>query len=213
MKEYLENANEVWSNKFNISVDNLSTAYKYKVSNELKQGYKQELIGIHRDKIFKSNYSDRHTWICDAYACDLDKTNKKVVRRYIELMMDEIPNSVGIYSIEFPKLNSIYIGKSLNIQKRVTKHLSDLNHNVHQIKELQIDYNLLGLGEVNFNVVELLSKEEADTEFYLSLREVHHIVSYKKTDKKVYNSDGYMLSLSLEKAYECLSVLNLHYGL
>ena len=60
----------------------------------------------------------------------------------------------GIYKITNIINNKIYIGESLNIEERWDKHKEDLKNNSHHSYKLQNDYNIYGLDNFDFNIIE-----------------------------------------------------------
>lgn len=67
---------------------------------------------------------------------------------------------VGIYKIINIKSGKIYIGSSIDIEKRFKRHKNDLLKNRHKNSHLQREYNKYGLDLFIFEVVELCSKSE-----------------------------------------------------
>lgn len=60
----------------------------------------------------------------------------------------------GIYCIEHVDSGKKYIGSSMNISRRFTRHRSDLNHNKHHCVYLQRAVNKYGIGQFKFRVLE-----------------------------------------------------------
>ena len=67
--------------------------------------------------------------------------------------------TVGIYKITNKITNKLYIGESLNIEKRWIKHKEDLKNNSHHSYKLQNDYNGFGLDNFNFDIIENVDYE------------------------------------------------------
>lgn len=59
----------------------------------------------------------------------------------------------GIYSIYSKSQNKYYIGKSIDIHKRILKHQSDLRLNKHHSNYLQNVYNKYGLDDLVFSII------------------------------------------------------------
>jgi len=79
----------------------------------------------------------------------------------------------GIYKIQsITKPDRIYIGSSLNIQKRWREHKWNLLKNKHHSIKLQRHVNKYGIGDLIFSVIELCTAE------VLQNREQIHIDNY-----------------------------------
>lgn len=69
--------------------------------------------------------------------------------------------TIGIYSLYFEEIDSkVYIGQSVNIEKRYKDHKSALQTQKHTNYKLQEAYNLYGFPQ--FSVIEKCSFEELD---------------------------------------------------
>ena len=90
---------------------------------------------------------------------------------------------IGIYKIENKVTDKVYIGKSVNIEKRWIQHRCHLNNNVHANDYLQKAWNKYGENGFNFSV--LCECEES----VLDEKEIYYINLYKATDR----SYGYNL--------------------
>lgn len=84
---------------------------------------------------------------------------------------------IGIYKIENKVTNKVYIGKSVNIEKRWVQHRCHLNNNVHANDYLQKAWNKY--GEIAFNFSVLCECEES----VIDEKEVYYINLYKATDR------------------------------
>ena len=70
----------------------------------------------------------------------------------------------GIYELTFSD-NSKYIGQSVNVEKRLNRHLTDLSKDCHHNKKVQKKYHELGLPLVN--ILEVCDKKDlSDKEIY-----------------------------------------------
>ena len=69
---------------------------------------------------------------------------------------------VGIYKINNKINNKIYIGQTVNIEKRWYKHKWDLNNNKHTNKHLQRAWNKYGEDNFHFSIIEECDTEELD---------------------------------------------------
>lgn len=65
----------------------------------------------------------------------------------------------GIYAIRCLENNKLYIGSSVNIQRRINTHRAKLNKKIHSNPHLQSAYNTYGKDKFVFFVVETCSKE------------------------------------------------------
>lgn len=65
----------------------------------------------------------------------------------------------GIYIIKNLENSRIYVGSSFNYHKRVIKHLSGLNRNVHHNSKLQRAWNKYGKDQFKFEFLEEVEKE------------------------------------------------------
>ena len=67
---------------------------------------------------------------------------------------------VGIYTIRNTENDKVYVGSSLNIEKRFLKHKTQLKNRVHSNKHLEKSYHLYGEDSFVFIVEEICGKEE-----------------------------------------------------
>lgn len=82
----------------------------------------------------------------------------------------------GIYKIVCLGNNKIYIGKSVDIESRFKKHLSDLRLNKHHSIYLQNSYNKYGENSLVFDIVEECDDNISQEE--LSLKEIKYIEEF-----------------------------------
>jgi len=73
-------------------------------------------------------------------------------------------NNCGIYCIQNKVNGKLYVGQSINLKRRKTKHFSELKKNCHINKHLQRAYNKYGKENFKFKV--LLLCEEDDLTYY-----------------------------------------------
>ena len=85
-------------------------------------------------------------------------------------------DSSGIYKIINLVNNKIYIGSSINIEKRIYKHFWLLKNNTHYNTYLQNCYNKYGISNFTYEIVELCSEED------LIIKENSNILKYKSND-------------------------------
>jgi group I intron endonuclease len=101
--------------------------------------------------------------------------------------------SQGIYSIVNIKDYEMttYIGQSVRIEKRLSRHKSELNHGRHDNKHLQRAWNKYGSSSFKLEILEIVSDINL-----LTVKEQQWINKYKTT-RKLYNygdaSDSQML--------------------
>lgn len=91
---------------------------------------------------------------------------------------------VGIYKIENNKSGKIYIGSSINIEKRFKRHKNDLLNNKHKNTHLQREYNKYGLDSFIFEVVEISSKSKLRIIEQKYLNEIFQLDNF---NRKYYN--------------------------
>jgi len=89
----------------------------------------------------------------------------------------------GIYCIENINTNKKYIGQSVNINDRWSKHKNELRQNSHDNDYLQKAWNKYGEDNFKFYILEECNKSELDN------REVYYINLYQTLDYK----NGYNL--------------------
>lgn len=102
----------------------------------------------------------------------------------------------GIYIITCVANRKVYVGSSVNINSRFSRHRADLKHGVHQNKHMQNAYNKYG---VNFFVYKLI---EECLPAQLQEREQFYINKYRSWEKSngfnkfpnAYTPRGYKLS-------------------
>ncbi len=78
--------------------------------------------------------------------------------------------TIGIYCIENLVNHKIYVGQSICIEDRWSKHLSSLRRNHNDNRCLQEDWNQYGESSFSFRLLESCSKDELDEKesFYIS---------------------------------------------
>lgn len=72
----------------------------------------------------------------------------------------------GIYSIINKHNGKMYIGQSIDIEKRFRQHKSHLNNQTHVNKHLQSAWDKYGESSFNFNILLICSEHELDAEEY-----------------------------------------------
>jgi group I intron endonuclease len=93
----------------------------------------------------------------------------------------------GIYNIENKLTCKVYIGQSINIEKRLQDHIRDLNRKKHFNKHLQKAWNKYGSKHFRFQVIENI---ENPTKLKLDSREQYWINHYDSANpNKGYNAN------------------------
>src|SRR5690625_3837716 len=90
----------------------------------------------------------------------------------------------GIYSVTNITTNRVYIGKSVNIKVRWSRHRYDLRDGIHWSRKMQEDYNNYGLDSFEFEIIEEVP--EAPNTNSLDNLEINYIKEFTK-DKEMYN--------------------------
>lgn len=88
------------------------------------------------------------------------------------------------------KNNKLYIGQSVDLDGRWSKHKSELNRCVHFNPYLQEDWNIDGQMAFEFKILELCSKEELDEkeQFYIEkYNSMNHNIGYNLQSGGHYN--------------------------
>ena len=101
----------------------------------------------------------------------------------------------GIYKIENKINGKVYIGESLDINRRWQVHLDDLNNNKHHSYKLQDDWNKYSENDFEFTIITILADDipKYVDNFILMLYEDSYIKQYSSISK------GYNVENTLEK--------------
>lgn len=75
--------------------------------------------------------------------------------------------TIGIYALQFIGTDKIYVGQSINIERRFTTHMREMNKNVHINCKVQETYNLY--KQVSLQILEITNIEK------LTEREIYWI--------------------------------------
>lgn len=67
---------------------------------------------------------------------------------------------IGIYKIVNIQNNKVYIGQSINVEKRILAHKEELNRNVHGNEHLQRAWNKYGKENFEFLIIEECTQEK-----------------------------------------------------
>lgn len=143
-------------------------------------------------------------WI---FICNFAKNNKVMIKN----IGKKFRNCKGVYKITCNGNNQLYIGSSVDIQKRWQQHISHLRKGVHSSVYLQNSYNKYGEDSLNFEVICILNDsneiELRNTEWYFidlykpQFNSAAPII-YNRTEewkkrisestKKLYSENGYI---------------------
>lgn len=87
---------------------------------------------------------------------------------------------IGIYKIENKVNGKVYIGESLDIERRWGEHIESLNNQMHDNWMLQQDWNTYGEDNFSFNTVKLIKsfKNQINCMCYLIILENYYIKKY-----------------------------------
>lgn len=87
----------------------------------------------------------------------------------------ELKALAGIYKISCTETDKVYIGESLNVSNRITKHFCNLRKNVHGNKVLQNIYNKYGEETMSIDVLEYVEVpiSRKDSDMLLKNREAY----------------------------------------
>lgn len=111
----------------------------------------------------------------------------------------------GIYYIICKKNNKVYIGSSINIEKRINRHKRELKNNIHKNSHLQKSVIKYGLDNFEFGLLEgcnnnLLERENYYINYFNSLNSKYgyNKVTAKRNDNLSCNKE-YLNNLSFIK--------------
>jgi group I intron endonuclease len=93
---------------------------------------------------------------------------------------NRIPSKAGIYLLRNKINNKIYIGKSINLYKRIYRHKNDSKYN----NSIYICLAINKYGWNNFEVEILEKFDNIDNDFLLKI-EAEYIKKYNSTDRKI----------------------------
>lgn len=96
----------------------------------------------------------------------------------------------GIYCIRNKNNNKLYIGQSIDLDGRWSKHKSELNHHIHFNPQLQEDWIKYGQLAFEFEILELCSELELDDKerFYIDkYHSMNHEIGYNLQTGGHYN--------------------------
>lgn len=100
------------------------------------------------------------------------------------MQMMHLTNNIGIYKITNTVNGKIYIGQSINLNKRIMGHKSVLSKGKHQNSYLQHSFNKYGKDCFTFEIIEICESDNLNT------RENYWIMLYKSHESEYgYNMD------------------------
>lgn len=91
----------------------------------------------------------------------------------------------GVYRIHCLVNNKRYYGESKNVSARISQHKSRLRRNIHEISELQNDFNLYKEENFEFSAISLSKEDNLNqrVEFEIELIERYNNLCYNKFNK------------------------------
>lgn len=136
--------------------------------------------------LFFYNVNDCHKLYCD----NSNSENSKIPEMSLSKAStnDPVPNRIatrqlpGVYMILCLKNNKRYYGESRNVSARLSQHKSKLNRNIHEVGELQRDWNLYGESFFEFSTVFISKDSNKAQRESLELEYIarHHDSCYNK---------------------------------
>lgn len=95
-----------------------------------------------------------------------------------------------IYALEYNPTKKLYIGSTVNLEKRYKTHITFLKKGKHQSKELQDDYNKYG---EDFSVYVLEEIDDGNSFIQVGYKQYvkHRIAEYNWMDKYKTTTNGY----------------------
>lgn len=111
---------------------------------------------------------------------------------------------IGIYYIKCILNKKVYIGSSVNIKKRLEKHMSFLKHNKHFNQHLQNAFNKYGKEWFKIGIIDLCEKEELieKEQFYMNKNtNLFNIIISDITRPSITKEVAQKISESLQKKY------------
>lgn len=88
----------------------------------------------------------------------------------------------GIYKLNFPRTGLVYIGKSINIERRFNQHINKFKSNKYGNSKLQWAYNLYGIP--TYEILHVC--KESDLDF----QEIQYISLFNSLDKGLNSIPG-----------------------
>ena len=88
------------------------------------------------------------------------RNNKMADKAELKRKYKQTLTPMGIYIIKNIVNGKILIGKSKNIPGRINRHKFELEHGSENIRDLQKDYNQVGLSNFSFEMLDQLEPKE-----------------------------------------------------
>lgn len=96
---------------------------------------------------------------------------KEIKRQYKQKMPD-----MGIYQVKNLVSGKIFIGRAMELNGKLNSERFQLKNGMHMNRELQQDFNELGMGKFSFDVLDRLpSKESPDHDYSQELKELEEM--------------------------------------
>lgn len=109
---------------------------------------------------------------------------------------------IWIYQIKNKVNNKIYIGSTINLERRWENHIYQLKNNIHHSLKLQRAWNKYGEDNFEFSIIE---EFESDNEGDKYVREQYYLDLYKPHTDKGYNMSEYA---EVKKGFERINSEN-----
>lgn len=98
------------------------------------------------------------------------------------MLLDKIPSSMGIYTIIHVESGKQYIGSSVNMRKRIVRHIYEMNNETHANRHLLSAWKKHGASAFECKVVELWGDSgtlcQRETELIAKFDSTNHSVGY-----------------------------------
>lgn len=126
---------------------------------------------------------------------NIKNSNKKSLSKKLSQILDDLPNSVGIYYMHDENSKIIYIGKSKNIKKRINQHFAGKDN---KSKKLQLHTETVSYDETGSELIALLKESNQI--------KLHKPIYNRKLRKSVYpyglyssNDENNYINLKISK--------------
>jgi hypothetical protein len=86
---------------------------------------------------------------------------KKMDKKEIRERYKRTPPDMGVYLVKNLANGKIYIGRAMDLQGKLNSERFQLRNDLHRNKELQQDFNTLGMDHFAFEVLDRLAVKEA----------------------------------------------------
>jgi nitrate/nitrite-specific signal transduction histidine kinase len=78
----------------------------------------------------------------------------------IKKLYKNTPRPMGIYQVKNLASGKVYIGRAMDLSGRLNSERFQLKNNLHMNRELQEDFNELGMEKFSFEVLDRLQPKE-----------------------------------------------------